>query len=95
VADANTGGTGIMHPWLIWLGGIGLFLLGCYIAGVVVSAKTETKEAPRTQMFTCDRHGAVPASCLIHLDVGLENSVDYCPFCFNDKMKAAKNASHR
>ena len=66
-------------------------LLIGYIGIVAANAKVKTERAPRVPMFTCDRHGTIPAKYAIPFDGmgALETPVLSCPMCYEDRMKEA------
>ena len=82
---------------MLWIAAALMFVVACvYLILLVADAKREVRNSPRTDMFICNKHGAIPSEHLMQLDTAgiTEEPVQYCPFCFHEKMKAAKNA-HR
>ena len=61
-----------------------------YLLVLLVNARWEAKTSPRMPMFTCDKHGPIPESVLLHLEGATEKSIPYCPFCFSEKAKQFK-----
>lgn len=78
-----------MSP-LIWGSAVALAVLVLYGIYLYLDASTDVKNAPRDDMYVCDRHGPFPRKYVMKLDAGLQDPVDYCPFCFEDKMKEAR-----
>lgn len=75
----------------MWIGlGVAVVLLVGYALYVVVSAHREVKDAPRTPMFSCDKHGLVPMQYTLKLNV-FGNDVEYCPLCYEDRIKESKS----
>jgi hypothetical protein len=61
-----------------------------YLGLIMYDAKHDVENAPRTDMYLCDRHGAFPKKHLMHLSGITDTPIEQCPFCFEDRMKAAK-----
>ena len=61
-----------------------------YLLVLLVNARWEAKTSPRVPMFTCDKHGPVPESVLMHLEGATEKPIPYCPFCMHEKAKQIK-----
>jgi hypothetical protein len=50
----------------------------------------ETRNIPKTEFFTCDRHGAFPVKLLMMIDLGDGRPpIKQCPFCYSDSFKTA------
>lgn len=50
----------------------------------------ETRNTPKTEFFTCDRHGTFPVKSLILIDLGDgRHPVQQCPFCYDAAFKLA------
>jgi hypothetical protein len=75
---------------MLWVGAGFLIIVAGYLVYAVVSAKCEVDDAPRVDMFNCPKHGLIPAKYTLKLDVMTETPIEFCPMCFEDKMKAAK-----
>lgn len=75
---------------MIWLGILLAVTLAVYLALLAYDAKHDVDEAPRTDMLVCEKHGPFPVASAFHLTVGDGTPVNYCPFCFSDKMKKNK-----
>ena len=77
---------GYIHTLVICFVGGGI----SYLAWVTFRAWWEAKEAPRVDMFTCDKHGAIPSKDVIQVPMD-DGGKPYlqCPFCFEDAMKLA------
>ncbi len=72
-----------------------LVVLCIYIALLALDAKVKTETAPRVPMFSCDKHGTMPAKYAVSFDgMGvLEEPQQVCPMCLEDRFKEArKNA---
>lgn len=71
-----------------------LVLIAGYLLLIAVQAWYEVKDAPRVPMHLCEKHGAIPAKYTLKLSVPIaENPIEYCPMCFEDKMKRAKKGT--
>lgn len=80
----------------------GLLVSGClfYTAVLVWGAKHSVEAAPKTEMFICEVHGALPlGSTMALFDSDMEyeengrikrGAIRVCPICFQDKIKTAK-----
>jgi len=70
-----------------------LGVAGCvvvYIAFAGLLAWIETRNTPKTDFFTCDRHGTFPVKSLILIDLGDgRHPVQQCPFCYDAAFKLA------
>ena len=82
-----------MMWWSIVLGVL-IVVAVLYVAAMVWDAKHSVSLAPRADMLLCDRHGAVPMKYAVELNTAgaTEQPIQYCPFCFEDKMKNAQTA---
>lgn len=67
-----------------------IILAVLYIMLMVYDAKHGVGKSPRTDMFTCDKHGAIPSKYVHQLSGVTEKPVPYCPFCMEDKFKAVR-----
>jgi hypothetical protein len=61
-----------------------------YIAAVAYEAKHSTDNAPRQDMFTCEKHGLFPKKYAMQLTGITEEPILQCPFCFETRMKEAR-----
>lgn len=73
--------------WVI--GGVLVVLVG-YGVFLVLSAFHEVKDAPRVPMLSCQKHGLIPEKYTLKLETMSEKPIEYCPLCWEDKIKAAK-----
>jgi hypothetical protein len=61
-----------------------------YFVVVGFCAWIETRNTPKTDFFTCDRHGAFPVKLLMMIDLGDGRPpIKQCPFCYSDSFKTA------
>jgi len=76
----------------MWTIAVIVAVAALYVAAVLWDVKHDVHNAPRTDMFLCNKHGAVPIKYAVHLDMAgiTEKPIPYCPFCFNEKMKKAR-----
>jgi hypothetical protein len=65
---------------------IALIYLGC----VAYDARHTTNQAPRDDMYTCDRHGVFSKKYALKLTGITEEPILQCPFCMEDRFKEAK-----
>jgi hypothetical protein len=81
--------------WGWWLvGGVLLGMVGLYLLWVWLEARSEVRNAPRKDMFTCDKHGIFPAKYalkteLLPLGEATEN-YKVCPMCLEDAERTAR-----
>jgi hypothetical protein len=75
---------------MIYLFYLPLIIAVLYLLVLFVNARWEAKTSPRVPMFTCDKHGPVPESVLMHLEGATEKPIPYCPFCMHEKAKQIK-----
>ena len=75
-----------------WIIGTAVVAIAFYVWVTAMSAKMATERAPKVDMFSCDKHGAIPAKYAIPFDgMGvLEKPVLTCPFCFEDRGREAQ-----
>jgi len=74
-------------------GGILLTIAG-YLVLMAIQAWYEVKDAPRVPMMLCPKHGAVPEKYTLKLSVPIaDKPIEYCPMCYEDKIKAAKKGT--
>lgn len=77
---------------MIWIVLICLLLVVVlYLLLVHVEAKHIVESAPREDMFDCPRHGLFHKKYALKLSGMTEEPIDYCPFCYEDRMKEAKS----
>lgn len=78
---------------IIWLG-IATILCALLIIGYLVlvayDARHATDTAPRTDMYTCDRHGLFPRKYALKLTGITEEPIEQCPMCLQLKFQEAK-----
>jgi hypothetical protein len=76
----------------VFLGAAAVVLAGLtfYAVCVVLRSWWETRETPKTAMFTCDKHGVFPVKYLMEmpLDDG-GKPITVCPFCYEEQFKKA------
>ncbi len=77
---------------MLSVGAVLLSIAG-YLLLVMLQAWFEVKDAPRVPMHLCPKHGAIPAKYTLKLDILAERPIDYCPMCWEDKVKAAKRGT--
>lgn len=74
-----------MKVWILISSG---FVVGglLYVLYVVLKGWFLVREAPRADMFICEKgHGPLPKSALINF-----MGQDYCSICFHQRLKAAE-----
>lgn len=75
----------LLAHWLLILGVV-LLIPSLYFAYVCAKGWSLVKEAPRANMFICDKgHGPLPDSALIDF-MGQK----YCSICFHNNLKRAE-----
>jgi hypothetical protein len=59
--------------------------------GVLVDAWHEANNAPKTPMFSCDKHGLIPSKYMLHIpfDGITDKPINVCPMCYEDRCKTA------
>jgi hypothetical protein len=72
--------------WLVVL----LIITGIYIFGLALWAKHLVNSAPKTDMHLCDKHGPIAGKYLMKIDIGGDKPMPYCPRCYEERMKEAK-----
>jgi hypothetical protein len=91
---------------MYWYYGIAIavvvFLLVAYGMVIHLEAGKQIAKAPKDEMFICRKHGAIPKSSLVMIDINdmdVEYSpgrverakqIPYCPLCFEDRTKEAR-----
>jgi hypothetical protein len=71
---------------LIW---VSLGILAYFVL-VGACAYFDTRNTPKTDFFTCDRHGVFPVKLLIMIDLGDGRPpIKQCPFCYEAAFKTA------
>jgi len=64
--------------------------LAAYVVCVVIRSWWETRETPKTDMFTCDKHGVFPVKYLIEMPIDDGGKpIMQCPFCYEEAFKKA------
>lgn len=68
-----------------------LLIAAIYFAIVRWDVLNDVKNAPRTEMFLCNKHGAFPAKYAIEAPVpSTEKPVKICPMCMEDSENKAR-----
>jgi hypothetical protein len=83
-----------------WIAAVTVVTIFAYLAYLLLAARSVLDRAPHEDMFICDVHGPMPRSTLIRINQeGFElemnghatrGEVDYCPLCFRDRIRTAK-----
>jgi hypothetical protein len=61
-----------------------------YVLFVAIRSWWETRETPKTDMFTCDKHGVFPVKYLIEMPIDDGGKpIMQCPFCYEEAFKKA------
>ena len=86
------------HTWFLahlhsalTLTALAIFLVAA-VYGVILAltAWWAARESPRTEFFTCDKHGAFPMKWTIEAPMPEGDVHRCCPFCFNEAYKKAE-----
>lgn len=81
--------THTVHGFMMVVLSAGVIAL-VYLAWVVLWAWRDSKDAPKSDMFTCDKHGLVPVKYVMSLPIDDGGPPHLqCPFCFEDAIKRA------
>lgn len=83
-----------MWIYLLLLIGIPAIIGAAYLGLVAYGAKHDTEDAPRQDMFVCDKHGLFPKKYAMQLTGVTEEPILQCPMCMEDKFKQAKEHGH-
>lgn len=75
--------------WPYFVVGVATALTVYFIYGAL-SAWWETRNTPRTEFFTCDKHGAFPMKWTIEAPMPQGDVHRVCPFCFDAAFKKAE-----
>ena len=61
-----------------------------YIGYLATKAWQDTRESPKTEFFTCDKHGAFPMTWTMEVPLPEGDYHRVCPFCFDEAYKKAE-----
>lgn len=79
-------------PGIIYWVGVVVITVLVYVVYLVLVARSQVKDAPRVDMMVCQKHGAIPEKYTMKIDALVtEKPIEVCPFCWEEKMKAAKH----
>ena len=80
-----------MNVWSMVAIVVILLAVVVYVVAVRWDVLNDVKNAPRTEMFICAKHGAFPAKYAISAPVPTtEKPVQLCPMCMEDSEKKAR-----
>lgn len=78
----------------MWRDVLGLVVLiaalGLLVIAPIVEGYLDTRNAPRADMFECEKHGLFDAKYIMLIDLQDGGKpVQQCPFCYEDAFKKA------